>query len=203
MTTKLKGTKDNLAIAYDNFMRQYFHLVKMVLGETIEQGNNWIITSDSTEIDWKEYENKTTWSDFNLIMPVLFSLYHGLELSMKAVLAINDRNVTGHKLITLYTEVKNQPGVPNNISSILSKYIEVEKSDSFLSDFLKTNECSIDDYYDFLKYPTDKNSATIKNYWPVKYKQESVLETYKNIIEDLSNLSREVQQYIKDKLSAN
>ena len=69
MTLKVKGTKENLAIAYASLMRQYFHLVRMVLGETVKQGNNWIIRSDSTQIDWKEYENKTTWSDFQLIFP--------------------------------------------------------------------------------------------------------------------------------------
>lgn len=161
-----------------------------------------MIVSDSTEIDWEEYANRTTWSDFQLILPVLFSLYHGLELSIKAVLAINDKKISGHKLSVLYAEVKNLSDIPTSISSILSKYIEVKENGGVLFEFLNINELSIDDYYDFLKYPTDKSSATIKNYWPVKYKQEGALSVYESIREDLSNLSRGVQQYIKDKLPA-
>ena len=203
MTTKVESTKENLAIAYESLMRQYFHLVRMVLGETVKQGNNWMITSSAERMDWNEYANKTAWSDFQLILPVFFSLYHGLELSMKALLVINDHKVTGHKLSEIYSEVRKIDDIPEQISSLLSKYVEFGARSGILAEFTDTNNCSVDDYYDFLKYPTDKSYEAINNYWPVKYKQENALNSFKEIIDDLLKLSQEVQTYIKGKLPKN
>lgn len=203
MTTRLESTKENLAIAYASLMGQYFHLVRMVLGETVKQGNKWMISSSAEQMDWKEYANKTTWSDFQIILPVLFSLYHGIELSMKALLAINDHKISGHKLTEIYSEVRKVDDVSKQIFSLLSKYIELGAKSGILAEFTNTNNCSIDEYYDFLKYPTDKSFETINNYWPVKYKQEKALDTYNEIIADLRDLSREVHLYIKTKLPNN
>lgn len=200
MTTQIESTKENFAIAIESMARHYFHLVTMVLGETVKQGNNWIVSSESDPPDWQEYDNKTSWSDFKLILPVYFALYHGLELAMKALLAINDNKIVGHELTKIYSELSKTEDVPSSITSLFSKYIERGGESGILAEFVKANNRSVDDFYDFLRYPTDKSYSVIYNYWTIKYKQEEALSNYKEIINDLAQISREVQQYIKDKL---
>jgi len=53
---------------------QFFSLVQNVLKETIDQGNEWIVTSEE-EISFEEYADKTSWSDHQIIIPILFNCF--------------------------------------------------------------------------------------------------------------------------------
>ena len=73
------------AISFLTLSFQFFSLVQNSLKETISQGNAWILTSDS-ELDFEEYAEETKWSDHQIIIPLLFNFYHGLELFLKGLL---------------------------------------------------------------------------------------------------------------------
>ena len=64
---------------------QYLHLVQAVSNETHRQGNAHLVMSDET-ITTGKYMEETKWSDHNLVIPLLFNFYHGLETILKGFL---------------------------------------------------------------------------------------------------------------------
>jgi len=136
----------------------YLLLVRNVLKETIKQGNIWVVLGDKKNTE-KIYINKTKWSDFNIIIPILFNFYHGLELLMKGLLSLIDNYElkNSHDIKEIledfrYNYIKNM-----EIINILNKYIDSNSMPKIFSECLKENNISINKFYIFLKYPTDKN----------------------------------------------
>lgn len=68
------------AISFFTVSSQYLHTSKLLLEKMYEYENMHIIVTDDES--WEYYEEKTKYSDFNIILPVLFNLYHGLVFSL-------------------------------------------------------------------------------------------------------------------------
>jgi len=86
----------HLAQSFWTVSFQYLMLVENVVREAVVRGNIWVMTKawEDGEITPKEYEEKTRWSDHKLIIPLLFNLYHGIELLAKGfLLAAPNQNV--------------------------------------------------------------------------------------------------------------
>ena len=92
----------NKVLAFLCHSQTYLLFSQSVLKKTIESGNKFMLISDE-EISEKEYFKATEWSDSNVIIPVLFSFYHGVELLLKGLLMMADgyRLEASHKITTL------------------------------------------------------------------------------------------------------
>ncbi|MDQ7075608.1 MAG: hypothetical protein Q9O24_10765 [Gammaproteobacteria bacterium] len=77
------------AISFLTISLQFFSLVQNSLQEIILSKNEWIVVSDD-EATIEEYEKKTAWSDHQVIIPVLFNFYHGLELFLKGLMQFDN-----------------------------------------------------------------------------------------------------------------
>lgn len=76
--------------------RQYFNVVRNSLEFAINSGNKWAITgkADATEEEMHDrFRKATEWSDFSILIPLLYNFYHGIELLMKQLT---------HSLIIIY-----------------------------------------------------------------------------------------------------
>ena len=182
----------------------YLLLVKNVLKETIKQGNTQVVLGDK-EITEKIYINKTKWSDFNIIIPVLFNFYHGLELLMKGLLSLIDNYElkNSHDIKEILEDFRSNYIKNMEIINILNKYIDSNSMPKIFSECLKENNISINKFYIFLKYPTDKNISRMYNYFKLKYNEEEVLSLFKGIIDDIDFLISKVVKVYREKESKN
>lgn len=182
----------------------YLLLVKNVLKETIKQGNTWVVLGDK-EITEKIYINKTKWSDFNIIIPILFNFYHGLELLMKGLLSLIDNYElkNSHDIKEILEDFRSNYIKNMEIINILNKYIDSNSMPKIFSECLKENNISINKFYIFLKYPTDKNISRMYNYFKLKYNEEEVLSLFKGIIDDIDFLISKVVKVYREKESKN
>src|SRR4030042_2804305 len=82
--------KYDLALSFWTVSFQYLMLVENVARETTSQGNTWVMTNTNNlvPITSEEYEEGTRWSDHTIIIPLLFNLYHGIELLLKGFLLV-------------------------------------------------------------------------------------------------------------------
>lgn len=186
------NNKLEIGLAFQTLSNKYLLLVKNILDETIKQGNLWILT-DENEISQKDYDEKTKWSDFNIIIPMLFNFYHGVELLFKGFLAFKINLKSTHKITELFNQFKNNYDENSNISDILKKYIEISNNTmpEILRLTLENNNKTVDNLYEFLRYPTTKDITKMNNYFNLKYKDRSGIDFFKNLKNDVDVLIKE------------
>lgn len=174
------------ALGYWKVGVDYLHLVKCVVGETIKQGNvNNLLKSEPFSDD--AYELETRWSDHNLIIPVLFDFYHGLEVIFKGFLISFGHPIErNHKLSKLLTDFESC--FPNHcIASIAGKYVKQDRLPPIIASFCNESGISIDEYYQALKYPESK-SGTIYEHYPLKYQDKSGLAFFEEFLTDVDHI---------------
>lgn len=187
--TELASNKENLnALLFLTLGSKYLNLVHNVLEETIKSGNAHMVVSDG-DFSWNEYYQKTKWSDFFIIEPVLFCLYHGFELTIKGlILLVGDGTVESiHSISNLHKKLLTLDKVPEDIKNIVEKYI-TPNDNNLISGFLIENKRDIDGLYEFLRYPADKNFQSLNSYFQLHYKEAEALEEYKRILQDIRAL---------------
>jgi hypothetical protein len=146
-------TANYLGLSY-----QFWTLTKESINEMEKQGNEKLIISlyDSNQTDQESHENyyqKTKWNDFNIGVPILFNFYHGLELCMKGLLqevGILPTNKT-HKLNGYFKIIKGNKSL--FIPEIISSIGKVLDENNPFSEFFKSNNSNVDNYYQLLRYP--------------------------------------------------
>lgn len=137
---------------------QFWTLTKESINEMEKQGNEKLIISlyDSNQTDQESHENyyqKTKWNDFNIGVPILFNFYHGLELCMKGLLqevGIKPTNKT-HKLNGYFRLIKENKSL--FIPEIITSIGKVLDENNPFSEFFKSNNSNVDNYYQLLRYP--------------------------------------------------
>jgi len=179
---------DLKALLFLTLGSKYLNLVHNALEESVKSGNLHIIVSDG-ELSWEDYYKKTKWSDFFIIEPVLFSFYHGLELTIKGLLFLtgsNDVEAT-HEILILYKKLTQVENLPKDIIDVMKRYVTVS-GDFFISDFLTENNKNIDDLYESLRYPTDKKLLNLNSYIKLHYHGKSGIKQYEEILKDIRKL---------------
>ena len=177
------------ALGYWTIGIQYLHLVHAVSNETINQGNPHCIISDHL-LTIEEYNKQSKWSDHNLIIPLLFNLYHGIEVLLKGFLT--SRGVqfkASHKLSILFEEFQRE-FPETDLVTLFEKYINQEHLPKILDDFCKTSNITMNDYFQSLKYAeSTKNSKFY--HLPLKYKGEEGIEFFKELVYDIEKIRKE------------
>ena len=175
---------------------QFFSLVQNALKETINQGNEWIVISGK-EISFEDYADKTSWSDHQVIIPILFNFYHGLEIFLKGLLQFDPNFELNpkHSIEGLSSNfIKNNPKEVV-LCNFLKKYTHLGQLPSILKSFLDENKLTINQLYEALRYPTDTSFANIKSYLSLKYKGEEGIEFFKNLLRDIEEARKAAVTY--------
>ena len=95
----MMNNKLSTGLSFLILSENYLSLARNALEVPIEQGNVFVVIKDH-KISEKELTEETKWSDFKIMVPILYNFYHGLELLMKGFLIlIKDYNL--EKLIIL------------------------------------------------------------------------------------------------------
>ena len=198
-----KDLYPTLVLSFFTLSLKYLRFVQAVLKETIKQGNTHLVISNDILTDG-EYEEKTNWSDFNVLIPILFDFYQGLELSLKGLLFLikTDDDLRqyepDHNLIKLFDLINQSEKINNITKLIFEKYLIPEKMpQGFLVDFLKTNNLNINQLYESLRYPADKKFRSFYKYYELQYKEGESLQHFNYMVEDIENLSREIVKLYK------
>ncbi|WP_126456004.1 hypothetical protein [Sulfuriflexus mobilis] len=177
------------ALGYWTIGIQYLHLTESVIEETISQGNIWMNVTDYTP-SFDDYLNKTKWSDHNLIIPLLFDFYHGLEVLLKGFLVAEDIKIkTNHKLSDLHSSFETYYS-NNKLSQYIEKYITQNKLPVLLNEFCEECGMSMDEYYQALKYPESTKGKPYRH-TPLKYKGEQGVPFFKDMLNDIRSLRKE------------
>lgn len=177
------------AKAYWTISIQYLHLVGSVATETIKQGNSWVIITDHTP-SLDDFQRSMRWADHNLIIPLLFNLYHGFEVILKGFLLAADVTLKkNHKLSQLLLQFEGKY-IGNSLSPYVRKYIHQNELPPLLTSFCRQNCLAIDEYYQALKYP---ESSTGKKYQhtTLQYRGEQGLPFFQNLTEDIDSVRKE------------
>lgn len=186
----------SMTLSFFSISFQFFSLVENSLFETINQGNKWIITSEK-EIRFDEYAKETSWSDHQIIIPVLFNFYHGLELFLKGLLQFDSdfELKAKHSIEGLRSKfIKNNPS-EKNLCNFLKKYTHRGHLPEILKNFLDKNNISINQLYEALRYPTDSSFATLRSYLQVKYKGEDGINFFKELVQDIQKARKSAVKY--------
>lgn len=174
------------AISFFLVSFQFFSLVQNSLKEIISQGNKWLLVSDD-EIEFEKYASETRWSDHQVIIPLLFNFYHGLELFLKGLLQFDPtfELKAKHSIEGLSARfIKDNPS-HKELCSFLKKYTNMGKLPELLKDFLSQNNLSINKLYEALRYPTDPSFNQIRDYFNIKYKEEEGFHFFEELLCDI------------------
>gem|GEM_PF-445568 len=175
------------ALVFWTIALQYLSMVENVSKEIVKQGNNWVLIEDHPMSNEEYFLERANWSDHNLIIPLLFNLYHGLELLLKGLLLSKaNGTVKPHHVIQ---DLSRQfaDSFPNEaeLNRCFSKYTEEEHLPPLILNFLRDNELSFNALYQALRYPADAMFGNIKKYFTLKYQGKEGLTFFNELIADL------------------
>jgi len=144
------------ALGYWRLSANFLGLVEAAGGELVKADNAWVVVGDTSLID--HYEEMTRWSDHRIGVPLLFNLFHGVELMLKGFLSLK-RPVPGHhRLSQLHAQFESDfPGTTLG-SVVLASVVDPDPT-SPLGRFFATNCIDVDKWYEALKYPESRSGG--------------------------------------------
>lgn len=172
-----------------NISSQYLFLTELVAEKIIERGNEFFPVSDD-EISWEQLDSETTWADINIVIPLLFDFYHGVEVLLKGFLVCKGKlRGKNHKLSELLTAF-NSAYSSHKIGDLLSPYIVRKQLLEPLASFCAKSNISLDGSYQALKY-AESASGSVYKHRPLMYHDEAGLDFFTRLVQDAKQLQRE------------
>jgi hypothetical protein len=189
MTLKEKSYKILL------FSDKYIIMVKNTLEIAIKMENPYVNISNIGFNEQASYE-KTKYSDYSIIYPLLFLFYHWIELILKGFLLVlveedpdtkkpDTKKIAHHNVIKLLKQFKENYSTEKDIIIFFEKYTKKNNMPSFLKVFFNENKLSVKNYHGFFRYPLDKNFNIRYDYSSIKYTNRKGLIFFKELLEDI------------------
>jgi hypothetical protein len=164
-------------------IRNYPVLPRGLLAESAARqlckNKNTLTVVSGEPISADEYAKKTRWSDHALGVAVLFNFYHGIELTLKGCLLLENSPKTGHRLTPLLAEFEKKHK-DTALASALAAHIRGIDASSPLGKFLTHNNVTIDSWYQSLKYPKATDGSTF-SHWSLQYGGKSTIKFWRGI----------------------
>ena len=181
--------RSDLALSFWTVSVEYLMLVENVASEIVTHGNPWFMMKDSKcgEFTTKEYDDATCWSDHTLIIPLLFNLYHGIELLMKGFLfAAADQNVEPiHTIDKLCHQFRGVYPKETELIDFFTKFTDKQRLPALLLGFLNDNSLTPNDLYQAVRYPSDRSSQTLRKYMGLKCQGKDGIPFFRELVEDI------------------
>jgi len=184
------------------FSDHYKQMVINALEMAIIGKNPSAIISD-TYITEQALDAKTKYCDYRIIYPLLFLFYHWMELVLKGfLLALVKENpetkkpdikkIAHHNIIKLLKQFKENYPKEKDIINFFEKYTIKNNMPSFLKVFFDKNKLSVKNYYNFFRYPLDKNFDITCDYSSIKYTNEKGLTFFKDLLKDINRYKKHI-----------
>lgn len=182
----MNKTQYNLALSFWKASFQFLALVENVSRETASQGNQWIMIKDDP-IGTEEYAEGTKWSDHTIIIPLLFNLYHGIELLSKGFLLVVPKVTVKptHTVQSLCREFAQVYSTETQLIAFFRKYTEDESLPLILKQFQEDNALSFENLYQALRYPSNRDFKDMRDYVSLKYRGEDGRKFFQELHEDI------------------
>jgi len=180
------------ALHFWTMAEKYLHLTRVVSEEVVANKNRFFVMS-GTPITAEQLQDETRWTDTNLIEPLLFNFYHGLELMLKGFLMFRPRpaDKLNHRLSSLLSEFQSRYPEAQSLDLLFQKYVVVAHMPEMLKAFFKDNDIPVDRFYECLRYPFDVRLARDFNHLNLKYKGKRGLPFFRGLVEDTESIMRE------------
>ena len=200
----MNNNKLDISLHFLKLSHNYLSLVRNALEEAIKQGNVFVVIKNH-KISEKELIEETRWSDFNIIVPILYNFYHGLELLMKgSLILIKDYNFKKtHDIKKLLNDFCTNYRKDIEIIKILNKYADINLMPKILSKFLKENKINVSEFYIFLRYPFDKRNEKKFSYYQLHGNEEEGLNLFKEMVSDIDILIPKIVKLYREKENEN
>jgi hypothetical protein len=185
---------NKIAVRFLDFSGYFFNLVTASLNESIQQGNKNFIMAKPTDNIAEKYRAATSWSDFHILIPVLFNFFHGVELWLKGAHYLKNAADCkgGHRLSAWLDLFKANYPTKTDVATIFSSYIFPSDASSVLGEFYKTNNIkNSDQFYEILKYPFNKSLSISFDYKDTRNLGNKGIEFFKQIISDVNKIRAE------------
>ncbi len=179
----------DLAFSFWTVSFEYLMLVENVARETVTQSNTWLMTKDREDgkITADEYAEGTRWSDHALIIPLLFNLYHGIELLVKGFLLVAPgQNVKPkHSIGRLCRQFSRTYPNETELIDFFARFTDEQRLPALLANFLADNSLTLNDLYQAVRYPSDQDFQTLRKYIKLKYQGEKGLPFFQELVNDI------------------
>lgn len=178
------------------FSDHYKQIVINTLEMAIKEKNPSVIISD-TFITEKDFNEKTKYCDYSIIYPLLFLFYHWIELILKGFLLVlveedpetkkpDTKKIAHHNIIKLLKEFKENYSNEKDIINFFEKYTKKNKMPFFLKVFFDENKLSVKNYYNFFRYPLDKNFNITCDYNSITHTGKKGLIFFRELLKDIN-----------------
>ena len=185
----VRGTECAQALGFWTVGIQYLHMVEVVTRETIKQGNPFVVVSDG-KLSLEEYAKQTNWSDHQLVIPLLFDFYHGIEVLLKGFLIATGFSPENRHNLSELLDTFESKFPSYALCTRFRKYIVTEYLPEPLAAFCSHSDVTIDDYYQALKYPVSTNGAMF-HHSPLKYHGSTGLSFFEGLVSDIADIRKE------------
>jgi hypothetical protein len=170
---------------------KYWNLSQGVCEHIIRNRNKYMLISDRN-IDWKEYARKTKWNDVNMVIPLLFNVYHGLELMLKGFILFSEG--TGakldHRITELYRKFLKHYADQKKLIILFGRYIDKSQMPTLLHEFLDHNKLSVNRFYESLRYPFNNNLSKEYQHFVLKYQGPDGIQFYRSLKKDIRKMMK-------------
>jgi len=200
----MNNSKLDISLHFLKLSHNYLSLVRNALEEAIKQGNVFVVIKNH-KISEKELIEETRWSDFNVMVPILYNFYHGLELLVKGFLIlVKDYNFKKtHNIRKLLNDFCTNYKKNIEIIKLLNKYADINLMPKILSKFLKENKINVSGFYIFLRYPFGKRNEKKFSYYRLHGNEEEGLNLFKEMVSDIDILIPKIVKLYREKENEN
>jgi len=154
--------QNTLSLSYWTLGAQFLRLAHESCVEIVNGGNKFLVTGDEP-ISPSAYSQVVRWSDHSVGTSVLFSFFHGVELTLKGFLVAIGSQPKGHQLTDLLQ--KFETSFPNtDLGSAIRTALPSAGEDSPMGRFLSSNSIQIDSWYEALKYPESTKGQSFSHF---------------------------------------
>ncbi|MGY4829170.1 hypothetical protein ACVNIS_11375 [Sphaerotilaceae bacterium SBD11-9] len=157
----MNGKPSNQFLDYATLGMQFLRAAENSCAELVKRDNCLAVVFNSEQgFDMEAYEEATGWSDHKIGVPILFTFFHGVELTLKAFLVPAGVGKKNHRLTQLLAEFESI--YPNTkLAAHLRQCITGIDAAAPLGAFLDRNAATVDSWYQTLKYPETMNGLPV------------------------------------------
>jgi len=190
------------------FSDHYKQMVMNTLEMAIDGGNPSAIVSDIC-ITNQAFNNKIKYCDYSIIYPLLFLFYHWMELVLKGFLIVlvkenpktkktDIKKIAHHNVIKLLKQFKENYTDEKDIINFFEKYTIKNNMPSFLKIFFDKNKLSVKNYYNFFRYPLNKNFDITCDYSSIKHTNKKGLIFFEDLLKDINRYKKHIVKLGRD-----
>lgn len=170
---------------------KYLNLSRGVCEQIIRNRNRYMLISDH-QLTLKEIERKTKWNDVNMVIPLLFNFYQGLELMLKGFVLFSEGGKVklDHLITELYRKFHTHYTDQKNLINLFGRYINKSQMPELLYEFLEHNKLSVNRFYESLRYPFNNSLTKEYQHYKLKYQSNDGIEFFRSLKKDINRMKK-------------